>query len=324
MVAMFVLIAACVNKPIDAPTSTQSADTQTSVATAAPVQTPAGTPVSTLAPTIKPTPAPTVSQHIIVIVFENQSLKKVLAVPYFSQLAKRGALLTNYHGLAHPSEPNYIAMISGDLLVSDDGIHNLPQTNLVGLLDAANVSWKAYLENYPGNCFNGAVSGDSKTGQYVRRHNPFMSFDDVRTNPQRCSQMVNSDQLAVDIAANQLPGFSFYVPNLNNDGHDMPLAYAAKWLSGFLDPKLSDPGFRNETLVVVTFDEASDSASADDLIYTVLLGPMVRTNTTDAGAYSHYNLLRTIEDNFGLGSLNRNDATAVPFAACNFSGGCKR
>jgi phospholipase C len=164
------------------------------------------------------------------------------------------------------------------------------------------------------------VSGNSTTGEYVRRHNPFISFNDIRTNPQRCGHLVNSDQLAADIAANQLPRFSFYVPNLNNDGHDTSPEYAANWLNGFLEPKLADPNFINGTLVVVTFDE--DDGTSSNLVYTVLLGSMVHANSTDSSSYTHYSLLRTIEDDFGVGSLNRKDATAVHFAACNFSTGC--
>jgi acid phosphatase len=332
---------ACVNTPTVVPITDQPADTpvpppsETPGLTETPVPTPTAstTPAATLTPTptptltstltVTPVPTPTLSvipRHIFIIVLENNSLQTVLAVPYFSALAKRGALLTNYHGVTHPSEPNYIAMIAGDTFVSDDGVHNLPQTNLVDLLDRAQVSWKAYLENYPGHCFNGVVSGNSTTGQYARKHNPFISFNDIRTNPQRCSQLVNSDQLAVDIAANQLPSFGFYVPNLKNDGHDTSPTYAATWLSGFLDPKLADPNFMNGMLVVVTFDE--DDGTASNLVYTVLLGPMVHANTTDPGLYTHYSLLRTIEDDFGVGTLNRNDTPAVSFAACNFTTGC--
>jgi hypothetical protein len=280
-----------------------------------PALTAASLPTVIMTPAASPTPS--TPQHIFVIVLENNPLQGVLSIPYFSALAKRGVLLSNYHAITHPSEPNYIAMIAGDTFVFDDGVHDLPQTNLVDLLETAHMSWKAYLEEYPSSCFNGVVAGDSQTGQYARKHNPFISFDDIRTNPQRCSRLVNADALAADIAANQLPAFSLYVPNLRNDAHDTSPAYAAKWLSSFLDPKLADPGFIRDTLVVVTFDE--DNGAAGNLIYTVLLGSMLRANSSDSRSYTHYSLLRTIEDNFSLGTLNRNDAQADPFSACDFS-----
>ncbi len=255
------------------------------------------------------------AQHIMVIVLENNSRDKVLAIPYFKQLADRGVLLSNYHGVTHPSQPNYIAMIAGDTYISDDGNHDLPQNNLVDLFDAAGATWKAYMEDYPGKCY-----ARGSTGLYARRHNPFISFNNVRTNPARCSQLVNAAQLAADVAADQLPDFLFYVPNVKNDGHDTTLAFAADWLSGFLEPKLANAAFMNGTLIVVTFDE--DDGKADNQVYTVLLGPMVHAGSTDATLYTHYSLLRTIEDNYGLGTLNLKDALAAPFAACNFGTGC--
>jgi hypothetical protein len=63
------------------------------------------------------------------------------------------------------------------------------------------------------------------------------------------------------------------------------------------------------TLVVVTFDE-SESHNSDDLIYTVFLGDMVKNPQVVSKEYNHYSVLRTIEDNFGVGPLNKGDGDA--------------
>ncbi len=246
-------------------------------------------------------------QRIFIIVFENQSHATVVAEPYYAALAGRGRLLTNYAALAHPSQPNYVGLVVGLPVVSSDATVNLPQTNLVDLFSARGVSWKTYQENYPGGC--SAVSRASG-GLYVRRHNPFISLNNVRTNPARCANIVNASQLEADIAGGALPQYSFYVPNLNNDGHDTSLAYAAAWLRGFLEPKLLDPNFAGGTLVVLTFDEAAGPGNSGNKVYTLLLGPMIPPGTTDDTAYTHYSLLRLVEDAFALGTLNRNDASA--------------
>jgi phospholipase C len=214
-------------------------------------------------------------------------------------------------------------MSAGATLVSDDATHNLKATNLVDLLDAAHVSWKAYMEGYPGFCFPGASATTPAGGAYVRKHNPFISFDDIRTDARRCANIVDAGQLDGEIAAGRLPAFSFYTPNLDNDGHDTSLGYASKWLKGFLEPKLSDPRFADGTLVIVTFDEG-DGTPATDPLYTVLLGPMVSAGSLDSTPYTHYSLLRTVESVFGLPTLGRGDAAVTPFAACNFEGGCGR
>jgi hypothetical protein len=260
-------------------------------------------------------------KHIFVVILENESGSAAARDPYLGQLAARGATLTRYFGVAHPSQPNYIAMLAGATLVGDDGSHNLSQSNLVDLLESANHSWKAYQEQYPGGCFSGGNAGDSKSGTYARKHNPFISFDDVRKVPGRCGKIVNASQLDADVDQGQLPEFSFYTPNQNNDGHDTSLGFASSWLRGFLEPKLADPKFMDGTLVVVTFDEGSGDPMSDPL-YAVLLGPMVARGSVDGNRYSHYSLLHTVENAFGIGSLGREDAKSQAFGACNFDGGC--
>lgn len=266
-------------------------------------------------------PALSAIKHVFVIVLENESGSVAAKDPYLRQLAAQGASLTHYNGVGHPSQPNYVALLAGAPLVSDDGSHNLPQSNLVDLLESAGRSWKAYEEAFPGGCFAGPTAGDSTTGTYARKHDPFISFDDIRDVPGRCARIVPAAQLNEDISQGQLPDFSFYTPNQDDDGHDRSLQFASAWLKHFLETKLADAKFMDGTLVVVTFDEGNGDAASDPL-YTVLLGPMVAPGSIDSAAYTHYSLLRTVEDVFGLGSLGREDAKARPFGACNFSGGC--
>lgn len=260
--------------------------------------------------------------RIFVIVFENKDQAEMLANPYFGELSKRGALLSQYYGIAHPSQPNYFAMIGGDTFgIFDDGNHNLAQNSVVDLLEAKNVSWKSYQEDFPGGCF----AGGSASALYARKHNPFISFDKIRTNPARCAKIVNAEELQTDIAANRLPSFSFYAPNVDNDAHDQPISFGANWLKDFLEPKLLDPNFYAGTLVVLITDEGRNFAANPTgvPIYAVLLGQMVSAGTVDSSHYNHYNLLRTVEETFQLGTLNRKDAVAQPFDKCIFVGGCK-
>ncbi len=71
-----------------------------------------------------PAPDPT---HVFVIVLENRSYDQVVGSGYIAQLAQQYAIATNYHGVYHPSLPNYLAMTSGSTWgVADDGWHSLP------------------------------------------------------------------------------------------------------------------------------------------------------------------------------------------------------
>lgn len=244
----------------------------------------------------------------MIIVLENADYETALSNPYLAKLAKQGTLLTNYYAVTHPSYPNYIALAAGRTFgISSDGQQNIDAKNLADLLDAANVSWKVYAENLPSQpCYTGILSGT-----YARKHEPFISFNDVQKNPARCSKINNSSQLQSDLAANQQPQYAFYVPNLNDDGHDTGVNYAGNWLSKFLaSVQTTQPNFLNNTLVAITFDEGTSGSS--NRIYTLLLGQNVKAGSTSNATYSHYSLLRTIEDNFELGTLGQGDAKAKP------------
>src|SRR5579872_4465192 len=80
-----------------------------------PSPSPAATPTPAPAsPSPSPSPSPTGAPlHIFVIVLENRSYAQEIANPYFRQLAAQYAIATNYHGVSHPSLPNYLAMTSG-------------------------------------------------------------------------------------------------------------------------------------------------------------------------------------------------------------------
>lgn len=273
---------------------------------------------------------PTRSPHrifdrIVVIVLENTKRTEALQQPYLRHLTAIGALFTDFHAVGHPSYPNYLAMAAGTTFdIRDNEPRNLDATNLADLLESSGVRWKVYAENLPGRCFTGNESPD---GLYVRKHEPFISFQSIQTNQARCERILNADQFRDDLAKNALPEYSLYVPNLRNDGHDMPLldprawgqtllgrnaglVNADTWLKGFLSPLLQNPDFTRGTLVVVTFDESN--AGGGNQVYTVFVGPMVRPGVTNGKRYDHYSLLRTIQDNYGVGSLGREDATATP------------
>jgi hypothetical protein len=87
---------------------------------------------------------------------------------------------------------------------------------------------------------------------------------------------------------------------------------ASAWLTGFLGVVMADPRFINNTVVVVTFDEDDDTVK--NHIFTMLLGPLVPKQSLNGSPYNHFSLLRMIEDNFEVGNLGRNDATAVPIS----------
>jgi hypothetical protein len=269
--------------------------------------------------------------RVLIIVLENVDYEVASQDKNLADLAADGASFTNFHAMFHPSYPNYLAMVAG----TDFGIHrrgrlladnqvNLPadaaHQTIADRLIAAGLDFKQYAEELPeGTCPWNYSSQHvaEKRGNYTRRHVPFLSFREVQSK--WCDRVIRvdsskSDNVFVQDARKGLVAYSFYSPNMNHDGHDTNVKVAGAWVKKFLDDTFPEK-LRKGTLVVVTFDESG--GNADNRIYTLLVGDMVKTaNQQDPKAlamhYTHYSLLRTIEDNFGLEPLTANDRDAAP------------
>lgn len=243
-------------------------------------------------------------KKVFVVILENEDEQSAVTQPFLAQLARSGALLQQYSGISHPSEPNYLALTSGSTWgIHDDARHTIDATNLGDLLEAKGHTWKSYAEDYPGHCDLRA-----QIGPYVRKHEPFLSYTDVQQSPTLCAHIVNANELDQDLAEDRLPDFSLYVPNDQNNGHDTGVTFADNWLKSRFGNLLSDPHFIEDTLFVVTFDEADHG----NRVYTSLYGSMVRPGFVSGATYDHYSLLRTIEGGLGLETLGRGDSTAKP------------
>lgn len=247
-------------------------------------------------------PAP--PKKVFMIVLENEDASKAIQQPFLAKLASKGALLNNYSAITNPSQPNYIGLTSGGLWgITDDSNHTVDVRHIGDLIEEKGLTWKSYAEGYPGGCNLSAF-----IGTYYRKHEPFLSYKNVQSNAARCAKIVNASQFSVDLAAGALPNYSFYVPDINNDGHDTGVAYADAWLSSTFSTLIDDPKFMKNNLFIVTFDEGSQG----NRIYTVLYGDSVVPGTVSSQATGHYALLATIERYLGLGSLGQADAGATP------------
>ncbi len=250
-------------------------------------------------------------KRVMIVVFENADYDEAIKQPFFASLASRGALLDHFTAEAHPSQPNYVALISGSTQgVKHDANTTVDVTHVGDLLEDKGLQWKVYAEDYPGNC-----NLDEQQGYYVRKHVPFLSFLDVQTNPARCNRIVDASQLPVDIKNGAIPTYSLYIPNLLNDGHNTGADYADKWFSTKFGPLLNNRAFMKGLLLIVTFDESQskvDDAGITNHILTILVGDGVKPGAVSHASYDHYSLLRLVEDRFDLGHLNLNDALATP------------
>ncbi|KAM0786985.1 hypothetical protein ACM66B_002403 [Microbotryomycetes sp. NB124-2] len=259
--------------------------------------------------------------RFIQIWLENTDYASAASSPVFQNLTERGLLLSSYYGVTHPSEPNYISAVAGDFFgMSDDRFYAIPRnvSTIVDLLEAKNVSWASYQENLPYDGYtafnyteNNYLSGEGSYTYYVRKHNPTIIFDSVASQPERALRHRNFNDFAVDVNADALPQWVFITPNLVNDAHDTNIDFTSQWLEYFLYPLLENESFNsNETLVLLTFDE-SETYTINNQVYTIALGGVIDSlglaNKTDDTYYTHYSSLSTVQANWQLGSLGRQD-----------------
>jgi hypothetical protein len=276
-------------------------------ASAATSQPRAWLPLLTLEPASGSVPA---FKHIFTIVLENTAYDTIMQspdAPYFQALAAHYGLSDSYYGVRHPSLPNYLALIGGDTfgITSDCTSCTVDAPNLVDQLETAGHSWKAYLESMPSACFAGNASP-----LYMQKHNPFIYFDNVRTNPARCARLVPLTQLTADLASGQVPDYVWITPNMCNSLHDCGIKTGDDWLRAWVEPILASPAWQDQGVLFITFDESDQNNNGSCCQYglggqiaTLVISPLGRPAYRSPRPYSHYSLLRTIEAAWGMPPL---------------------
>ncbi len=191
-------------------------------------------------------------QHIVEIMMENQSYGTIIGnplAPNLNALANRYGLATNYYGVTHPSEPNYMAAVGGSFFgVQDDNQfyctpamattdpmcagttvdHTVTARNIADQLTARGKTWKGYFQSLPAIAGPVISSGPNANGPYTfkypsaanalyaSKHNPFVNFTGTQG---ALANMVPDTQLAIDLAHGRLANYSLVVPNQCNDMH---------------------------------------------------------------------------------------------------------
>lgn len=257
-----------------------------------------------------PTPQPLVPnfQHIAIIMFENKEFGSVIGnpqMPTYNRLAREYTLLTQYYAIMHPSLPNYIALMGGDTFGINTNCSDcfIDAPSLPDLIEQSGRTWKTYQEDMPEPCFLGS------THLYAQKHNPFVYFDAIRLNPERCTRsVVPLTQLPIDIAVNGLPNFMFIKPNICNDSHDCSLDVSDAWLTNLLStliPPLDATG--QSYFVAMLWEEGQGSHTCCGLpepgggrVPMVIQSPQAKNGFEDPTPYTHYSLLKTISTAWGL------------------------
>src|SRR5579872_5087135 len=159
--------------------------------------------------------------HIFVIVEENKDYGQVMdpsKAPNIARLAKMYGLATRFYAEVHPSEPNYVALVSGDTYgIHDDDAyfcrpgskdvlcekvarpdyvnHTLTAPHIGTQLERAGLTWKGYYESIPSPGSLAVTAGDITFGHYARtwqlyasKHSGFINFASVQHSPRRAQE----------------------------------------------------------------------------------------------------------------------------------------
>jgi hypothetical protein len=255
-------------------------------------------------------------RHVFVLVLENQSFAVTFGehspAPYLGvTLPAQGALLKQYYSIGHASLDNYLALISGQApndqtqldcstvtefqptataldadgqLTGSGCVYPKLVKTLPDQLEAAGLTWKAYMEDMGNNpqresascghvpvgqleTTHGATIGD----QYAARHDPFVYFHSIIDDQARCdAHVVNLEHLSADLATvATTANYTFITPNLCDDGHDARcvdgrrggLAAIDMFLRKWVPLILHSAAFQADGMLIITFDESDGGGS---------------------------------------------------------------
>lgn len=266
--------------------------------------------------------------HIFVVVEENTEFSDVIGntaqFPTINALAGRFGLATNYFGTIHPSEGNYVSLVGGDDYgIQDDNAyqtHQIAQPSIVDQLEQAHLTWKGYFQNLPVAGFPGTCYPSTSACLYASKHNGFVNFPHVSTNPAEMAKLVPDTALTDDLQTGNVPNFAFIAPDQCHDEHGLSVcpepqlsqgtdAYLATTVDAIMHADLWQ---RGQNAIVVTFDEGDSNLGCCDggddptttgggRVVTLVIRNHQNRPVQDATPFNHHSLVATIQEAFGLG-----------------------
>jgi phospholipase C len=242
--------------------------------------------------------------HVVIVVMENKNYNAIIGrpdeAPYINNtLARGGALFSNSFAVSHPSQPNYLGLFSGSTQgVTNDNcpknFKNVP--NLGSELIGARLSFTGYSETMPSAGYTGCDHGIPLFG-YTRTHSPWVDFSNVPAASNLTFASFPKDY-------SRLPTVSIVVPNECHDMHSCPRDNGDLWIKANIGGYASWAKTHN-SLLIVTWDEDGTLEipfhpfGDGNKVPTIFYGAHVRRGTYGEHI-THYSVLRTIEDMFGL------------------------
>src|SRR5438105_8687866 len=214
-------------------------------------------------------------KHVFIIMMENTGFDTLLGnpnAPWINQAMQTYGVAGNYYGVTHPSQPNYVAATAGTTAgVPNDNDVTVDEPNIVDQLESHGKTWKAYMQSY--SLCSSPTAHACGNQLYERKHNPFISFQDVQSNPARVAKIVDLSQLDADLGGNaqNVPDYAWISPDQCNDMHgrggggstepghfsNEPLLIKAgdTFLSTWVGKITSSKAWSGDSAIFITWDE---------------------------------------------------------------------
>ena len=244
--------------------------------------------------------------HAYLIMMENHEYGQIVGspeAPYLNSLVARGGVATQYYANVHGSQPDYLDLVAGSTLGTvDNTLRDFSAPNLFDQLDQHGLSWHVYAQDVPGHCFRGAhatggIDLAGAAGTYERAHEPAISFTSIRSNQALCGRI--TPLASFDPAA---ASFELIVPNLQNDMDMGSVAAGDAFLKSFVPRILDAPSFAHGVLFIA-WDEGTTNSGGGGRVPLIVVGPGIQAGFRSATRYTHFSVLRTFEDAWGLPCL---------------------
>ena len=309
--------------------------------------TPPLTPTATSTPTSTEIAASTAPMpqydHIFLIVEENKAYEQIIGnpnAPVINRLARTYGLASNYYGIVHPSEGNYVAMLGGstfgihddapfDADVNTSGSHGVNHTisgrSLLDQLEEKGLTWKGYFESIPSVGYTGTDYPSVVDALYASKHNGFINYKKVQSDPQELAKLVGIEQLTTDLQTGKVPNYSHIVFNQCNEMHGLArcpdlqnliatgdtivgktveqITKSPLWKSTKNNAIVitwdEDDGTKKSTQGCCGFEQNSQANFGGGHIATIVITNHGVRGLVDPTLYNHYSLLRTTEAAFG-------------------------
>lgn len=290
-------------------------------------------------------------QHVWVVMMENTGYASLIGnpnAPWINQAAAQHGLATDYFGVTHPSQPNYVAVTSGSTNgVASDNDTTIDVPNIVDQLEAHGKTWRDYQQSL--SLCNGDKLAHACGNQlYERKHNPFVSYQDIQTNAARMANVVDLSQLDADLASGHVADYNFIAPDQCHDMHGRGgggpsdpcnfsnvqhlIAAGDAFLRDLVSEITSSPSWNGNSVIFIAWDESDftnsgpfgfgdtsgccDASPGGGHVVSLVISHSDHAARTSSVPYNHYSLLATIEDGWNLGCLaNTCDAANVPSMA---------